>query len=80
MGLGNDVDYWVAMKPDWNIRCNYCGEVVLENEQCCSEIHNELQAECPLCHEEADLQRADCCGVETYVYRCVSCNWVSDPE
>ena len=66
-------------EPEYQTRCAYCGDVKT-SLSCCGEVHFEEQAECPKCGCEVDRCNAHFTGIETTVWMCNNCNWVSDPE
>ena len=67
--------------PNYTSRCVYCGEPEPEaHMSCCGEKHYQDEPECPMCGSDVDTVRSDTAGIETYRHRCVSCDWVSDPE
>ena len=68
-------------EPEWQRRCAFCGDVVEEGTAHCGEFnHNEMEPECPECGNEVDPCHSLVTGIETTVWKCNNCNWVSDPE
>jgi hypothetical protein len=68
-------------EPEYQRRCSYCGDVVEEGQQCCHEIHNEMEAECPMCGDEIEWQHSvTSCGLEASVPKCTHCEWEGDPQ
>ena len=66
--------------PEFVTRCTYCGEARSGNLSCCGEVHFEEVPECPECHGELDARTSEVTGIETTVFHCTECKWVSDPE
>lgn len=68
-------------RPQWVERCVYCGNTLSRNRMsCCGEVHFAETPECPACGCDVDACNASVTGIETTVWRCQSCEWVSDPE
>lgn len=69
-------------EPEYNRRCSYCGEIVEENQQCCHEVHNEVEAECPLCANEITWTHYEATNgnPEASVPKCTHCKWEGDPQ
>lgn len=69
------------MKLEYTSRCVYCGEPeVSAPKSCCGERHFEDVPECPECGGIVEFTRHAVTGIETYVLRCESCDWVGEPE
>lgn len=71
----------IPAEPEYQRRCSYCGEVVEEGQPCCGEIHNEMEAECPVCGDHIEWQTSTTgCGLEASTPKCTHCNWIGETE
>jgi len=75
-----ELPQWLK-RPVWVERCVYCGSPKSDKRMsCCGEVHFKEEPECPMCGCDVDVCNVTAYGIESTVYRCVDCNWASDPE